>query len=704
MRVRGGALVAACGALTLTRAAWAGVTLEVRPLFGETCLPREGSGEVRVRIDNTGSRAVRGSLIVDATMPRADRPRTRHAWTVNVGARSDVSVSVDTPTVLAGGEMTFRLVGDDGRTLATTTLALRGGESSLLLDATPGHRFANAQHSGEGSILDLTGFRDGAADSPAVFTGVTCGVDRPGGSDLPRLPRLAAGYRGVAMVLIDSTSLNALGPAERNSLAGYIADGGALAVVVRSPNDLRHATLSALVGDGVTARPLPPLVRAPDAEQFYPWAPSTHAAVMTSLPAALAGARSWGDGHLRPQWLASERDGILPELLGSSARYGNGLVHLLSWDPAQTSSLEDPWSARTVLRIAARARLDATGSLVTPVPETLPVPDAVRRYLTAPRRSGRGLVRAWTVVAVLASALLVLPWALCRARRSRLVVPLQGALAALAWAVLAREAALHRAVLSHTRTLAVLDVASGFSRASGRRFHAIVGDRRRVASLAIDHPERVVAVDPTAGRGPITRFVGTEVSSVEGVGLLPWTPVIVREDGPDDLRGAVTLRREDSGSLALHNGLPWPLREVILVDATSGSAWTFAYIAPGRDRRAQEGRPLPRPLAARFVEAGLTSLPLWGSAEARARVPLPAIVPADVGARLDRWFGRPTNDDTWEAVLASAAVPGRSDRWRFAAGAGLVARVDRPGARVRGGLAVASETTWLRVHEESLVP
>ena len=34
--------------------------------------------------------------------------------------------------------------------------------------------------------------------------------------------------------------------------------------------------------------------------------------------------------------------------LGATARYGDGMVHLLSWDPSQTASLEDPWSARTV--------------------------------------------------------------------------------------------------------------------------------------------------------------------------------------------------------------------------------------------------------------------------------------------------------------------------------------------------------------------
>ncbi len=719
MRVRGGALVAAWCALTLARTAWAGVTLEVRPLFGETCLPRVGSGEVRVRVDNTGSRPVRGTLIVDATHPRADRTRTRHAWIVNVSARSEVTVSVDTPSVLAGGEMTLRLVGDDGRTLATTDLALRGGEAALLLDATPGHRFANAQHSGVplggAQGLQFEVLLDGPIDvlydrmlgphgsrRVAEFPGVTCGVDRPGGSDLPRLPRLVAGYRGVAMVLIDGAALNALGPAERNSLAGYVADGGALAVIVRSPNDLRHPTLGALVGEGVAPRPLPPLVPAPSAGGFNPWA--RPAAVMTSLPAALANARSWGDGHLDTRWLAFEREGIAPGLLGASARYGNGLVHLLSWDPTQTSSLEDPWSARTVLRVASRAHFDRPDGLFAAAPPTLPVPAAVRRYLTAPRRSGRGLLRAWTVVAALTSALLVLRWALRRARRPGLVVPLQAALALAAWVVLAREAVLHRASLSHSRTLTVLDVASGFSRASGRRFHAIVGDRRRVASLALDHPERVVAVDPTAGRGPVTRYVGTDATSVEGVGLLPWTPVILRDDGPEDLRGAVTLRREGSGSLALHNGLPWPLRDVVLVDVSSGAAWTFAFVAPGRDGRALEGRPLPRHLASRFVDARLSSLPVWGSPEARTSSAIPAVVPLDAGARLDRWFGHPTTDGVWDAVLASAAVPGRDDSWRFAAGAGLVARIDRPPARVRGGLAVDSESTWLRVHEESLAP
>lgn len=699
MRAVGGAAAAACCALAFAPAASAGVTLEVRPLFGETCLPRQGTGELRVLVDNTGSRPVRGTLIVDAAHPRADRTRTRHAWTVNVSARSDVSLSVDTPVAIAGGEMTFRLVADDGRTLASTSVALRGGEGSLLLDATPGHRFSNAQHSGMGFEVALDVpidvlYRRSPGAQPDVFAGVTCGVERLAGSDLPRLPRLAAGYRGVALVLVDSTALNALGPAERNSLASYLADGGALAVVVRSPNDLRHPTMIALVGEGVSARPLPERGRSGAPGDPNPWG-----APPPAPPAALAGARSWEGGHLDPRWMTAEREGYPPWLLGASARYGRGFVHLLSWDPAQTASLEDPWSARTLLRVATRVTADRSDELLVAVPETLPVPAEVRRFLTAPKRSGRGPLRAWAVVAALAAGLVVARLV----RRTRLAVPVHVALVLAAWAVLAREAARHRGALSHARTLAMLDVQSGFSRASGRRFHALDGDRRRVASIGLGHPERVVAVDPSAGRGPVTRFVGTDSTVVTGVGVLPWTPVIVREDGPEDLRGTVTLRRDGDGALTFRNDLPWALREVVLVEVATSRAWTFAYVAPGRARRSSDGRPLPRMVAARFLVEGLSTLPPWGSG-ASALSAVPARAPADVGDRLDRWFGRRTSDGAWDAAFAIPAVPGRADPWSFAQGGGLIARVDRPAARTRGGLRVAAEDTWLRVREENPGP
>ncbi|MBP6832088.1 MAG: hypothetical protein KA978_14980, partial [Deltaproteobacteria bacterium] len=280
MRRRAAAASLGC-VLALSRAASAGVTLEVRPLFGETCLPSVGSGELRVRVENTGSRPLSAVLVVDATAPRPDRPRTRHAWTVRVGARAEAMLSVDTPRPLAGGAMRFRVLGEDGRTLATSSLALPGGEGSMILDATPGHRFANAQRSGAGGLLpgDVGGDGDygrgifralSGAPEPATlpYAGVTCAVERPAATGSPRLPGLVAGYRAVALVLLDSGSLNGLAPSERQSLAGYVAEGGSLAVIVRSPNDLRHPVLGALVGEGVSALPMPSWSREPEAVSY----------------------------------------------------------------------------------------------------------------------------------------------------------------------------------------------------------------------------------------------------------------------------------------------------------------------------------------------------------------------------------------------------------------------------------------------------
>lgn len=699
--MRWGAAAALGCALAVPRAAAAGVTLEVRPLFGDGCLPREGTGELRVRVENTGTRPLRGMLLVDAAGPRADRPRTRHAWAVGVGARAEVTLAVDTTRPVAGGAMTVRLVDDGGRTLASTAVALPGGEASLLLDATPGHRFANAQRSGVGGGLvgpeapaDPIGiFRalGAAADGAAGFGGVTCPVERPGGADAPRLPRLLAGYRGVALVLIDSEALDGLAPAERLSLAGYVAGGGSLAVIVRSPNDLRHPTLRALAGDDVATAPLP---AAPDA--FGPG--------FRPQPATLVGARSWGGGHLDPAWLHAVDRALPAGTLGATARYGDGLVHLLSWDPARPSSLEDPWSARTVLLLAARAERDRPAAVFPTVPETTPVPEAVRRYLTPSVRSGVGLLRALAVIAGYAAAALIAARLLRRRRGWSPAV--HGALALAAWAALAREAAAHRVGAAQVRSLAVLDAPWGFSVASGRRFHAIVADRRQGAWLRLGGPERIVAVDPTAGRGPVTRVVDGSGAHLVGVGVRAWTPVVVREDGPEDLRGAVTLLRDADGALSVRNGLPWALREVAVFERASSSGWSLPAIAPGQTRALRGARSLPPEVVARFLPSGLATLPRWGSPEARALAlhppgPDPSI--ADVAGRLGRWFGHRTIDNPWEAVLASPVVPGRPDPWIFRDGVGLVARVDRPSAPTRAGLPLTG-STWLRVHADGAGP
>lgn len=86
------------------------------------------------------------------------------------------------------------------------------------------------------------------------------------------------------------------------------------------------------------------------------------------------------------------------------------------------------------------------------------------------------------------------------------------------------------------------------------------------------------------------------------------------------------------------------------------------------------------------------------------RPPSPTAAPPDVGARLGRWFGHRTNANPWDAVLSSAAVPGRPDPWILRDGVGLVARIDRPAASTRAGLPLASESTWLRVHPAEPAP
>lgn len=702
--------------LALSRAASAGVTLEVRPLFGETCLPSTGSGELRVRVENTGSRPLRAVLLVDASAPRPDRTRTRHAWAVRVGARAEAMLSVDTTRPLAGGAMSFRLLGEDGRTLASTSLALPGGEGSMILDATPGHRFANAQRAGAGGLLPGDPGADGdhgrgglfralsGAPEPSdlPYAGVTCAVERPAATGSPRLPRLVAGYRAVALVLLDSGSLNGLAPGERQSLAGYVAEGGSLAVIVRSPNDLRHPVLGALVGEGVASLPLPSSSGEPEA--LDPWRMPR----VSPRAATLAGARSWGGGRLDPRWLAAVDRGLPAGTLGATARYGDGVVHLLSWDPSQTASLEDPWSARTVLQLAAHADHRRAPRLFAPEPETLPIPGPVRSFLSPSARQGLDLLRAGAIVVAFAWAVLLAAWVTRRHGARWLFAPVSAALTLAAWALLARDGLAHRSALVQARTLSVLDAPWGFSVASARRFHMVYSGHRRSLAIHLGGPERVVAVDPTAGRGPITRLVAPDATHLLGLGVLPWTPTFVREDGPEPLGGAVTLHRDPAGVLSVRNGLPWTLREALLLDHKSCSGWSFEAIAPGRTLSVREGRALPRSIVERFVVPQLPALPAWGSPEAAALARRPpsigAEAPDDVAMPLGRWFGHRLADNPWDAVLSSAEVPGRAEPWVLRDGACLIARIDRPAAATRAGLRLASESTWLRVHPPEPTP
>ncbi|MBI5514441.1 MAG: hypothetical protein HY909_11775 [Deltaproteobacteria bacterium] len=677
---------AALAALALLAAGSAGaqVTVRARPVFSERCLARTQPSELIARVDHNTDEALRGTLAVDPLEGPRTYVRTRRAVALTVPAHGHATVRVSTAVPATSPDLVLRVLDDRGRELAREPLAFTEGADRVLVDATPGARLAT--HLNAESSPVVPGSPSLPAPSPEGEL-VACAAARSPDTGELVLPERPEGYRNVRLVLLDTASLTTLPLRARVALADYVLSGGALALLVDHRDDLRHPVAQAFLGQGLTPTQ-PRLAPSQPVIRYY----RGYQAEPEPRPVTLANATAFRGGNLHTRDLSTLHPNQLPELLGSTAEYGQGKVHLLSWNPTRAPALEDPWSSRCLTRSAALSAPGAATRVLSEAPDTLPVPDAVRALLASrgPFRPGVGLGAAGAL-----GALLVVVGALrLGARRPGAALAAALALATLGASLEARLAGSLRRREAVTRSVGMIDLTAGFSRGTVRRFTAYDGPGGELGTLSRGGRGLGLVLDPSAGTGVVSVVEAREEVRLVGARALPWVPLVVREEGLETLPGSVALLPEGSDIIVV-NHLPVTLEEVVL-SAPSLGARRLQRLRPGGRWTVSWAPTLPPELQSVFLGDASEALQPFGMQSSEALLVAPD---ADPGRRLQQAFRRaPDHGAWWRAALSLPTVPGRTFQWATQEPL-LLARLARPLKPVRArGYRTGLDQTFLRVH------
>jgi hypothetical protein len=251
MRRRLAAALAVCAHLAVAARAQADppeLAIDGSALVANVSEP-SGWRTLLVRIENKKPTPIEGHIDVQLANNYRSREllTTRIPFSLAPGARA----SVEAPTRFEPdtlGELELVARSEDGRELGRTTVAEATRSEVLILElANPG-RIAPALR---GALIASR--RSPAFSSLVVAIGTTSAPIDPTTGDF-RLPTYPAGYSGATLVVAPGRTLSRLAEPERAALANWVLSGGALAVAIDRPEDLRAPLLLAALGEAPEVR------------------------------------------------------------------------------------------------------------------------------------------------------------------------------------------------------------------------------------------------------------------------------------------------------------------------------------------------------------------------------------------------------------------------------------------------------------------
>ncbi|HKY38569.1 MAG TPA: hypothetical protein VJN18_21645 [Polyangiaceae bacterium] len=581
------------------------LTVDVQPMLGTGTPAVDGWLSAYVRIDNRGPETVRGNLSVDAELSWARMgggPRNTTQVPFSVPARSQVSVEVPVhgfPGTSPGLHAVAR--GSDGQLLAEAKSAELRTPDPLVFDLTSPSHVAPALRN---IAVPLAHTRWGGVATPVLSVSSPRSEPRTGE---PVVPRTASGYASVTLVLGTPSELGRMSEEARAALSDWLLAGGALALALERPEDLRLPYVTAWAGGSINEEGAPaPLgeeaVFAIPIDPGVPTGPGTGGGTsdlrLSPSSDSRGKLRGYRGGNLRPTpW-------------GAAASYGLGELHLLAFRPNAEPFVSDPWAHHKLADLTRHA-WDRAASVALPHAEATLDEGRLRlvRRELDPNQGSR-----WTIVV---SALLLLTYAglagplnfyLARRRgtplRALSRLPLWSVLT-LALVVLLGVAG--RGISGRARRLSLIEAGAGMSRASVTRFRGLYASstqERVVQASARGNVLDVAGDAEETGRRLVVDRDGARLTNLRG---RPWEVVMVEEDGFMGLGGGVSLLRGADGQLTVKNRLGRDLLGVVLMPGSTGSARFFARIKDGEAVTESAGKPVT---IARSVGFGRSSLNL----------------------------------------------------------------------------------------------
>lgn len=543
-----------------------------------------------VRIENRSPEVVRGTLSVDVEVSWSRSGGGPHNGTdvpFSVPARAQVSLEVPVHGLSTSvSTISAKAVSTEGELLAEAKTPESRGTEPLIFDLGSPSHFASAVRP---LAVPLVSPPWGGLASSTLAVSSARKDSRTGE---PVVPRFASGYAPVTVVVSTASDLALVGEEARAALGDWLLAGGALAVALEKPEDLRAPYLEAWVGGALTEQAAPSQLGS---EAVFP-IPIDPGGVPSARPSGVAELRLAPTPESRARLRAYRGGNLRPTPWGAAASYGLGELHLLAFRPNAEPFVSDPWSHRKLADLARHA-WDRRATVALPfAQQTLDEGhlSQIRRELD-PNQSTRWMIVV-SAILLLAYAGLAGPLNFYLARRSGR--PLRALsrlpfISGLALLLIVTLGALGRGVSGRARRLTLVEAGAGMSRATATRFRGLYASSARERVVQASARGNVLDATGDAEHGSRRLVVDRDGARLTKLQGRPWEVVVVQEDGFIDLGGGVSLVPATDGTLSVKNRLGRDLVGVVLSPGGARSPRFFDRIKDGELAAEGSGQVLP---------------------------------------------------------------------------------------------------------------
>jgi len=657
--------IASSFAVAWTAAATAAaIQVSATPVLGADA-PSSGWSSYVVNIQGEGDGVRHGT--VEITDGSGDRSRAHFA----VAASDRVEVELSYRDVFGRGlEVVVRDESD--RVVARTPVPSSRSRSPLLFDLGRTGRLESALRGERVPVRAGLGPWPPVGGAELVVTHAA--TDHRSGE--PVLPARGLAYGGATVVLSGSDELVAMPAQSFAALEDWVQGGGALAVVVSRPEDLRQARVTALL-EG-TAVPAP--FRGAEAFTEFEVVEEGTGGAASPSPAYVSRRVSPSE-DVASRLVGYSGPSVHATRWGARAGHGLGDVHLLSFDPTAPAFVDDAWVRRSMVELVRstwdrRAVLALSGAASADESRLEPV-----RRLLDPNESNRWAI-GFAALLLVAYAVVAVPLTFRRAARRN--APLKALVELPLWSAVTLAAIVATGIAAkggraRARHLSLVECASGARRGLAAHIRGFFASSARSLRVSARDPSSLLEL---AAAPAVTRTLVQDhgLSTLEDLHGRPWETLLVREDGFVDLGGSVSL----DGDTVI-NRLPHALVGVV-ARAPHGELRYLGRVQPGATASIAAGSSLGSPV-------GSPTIPVLGPSKAATSL---------VAHRLEAYrFASPLDASTpglgaaWSAL--ESALPDSTDFWPEDRST-LIAEVEGADpSRTDSGLAVDRTRLLVRV-------
>jgi hypothetical protein len=560
--------------------------IDAIPLLGPGAPAGDRWQQSLVRLENKTDQQIDGHVEVVSTLGYGgDAMEFPSRAPFSIAAKGRVTIQLPTHGFKVGPpELKLRAFDKKGAEIASAEVPAPTSVEPLLFDLTMPSRI------GPG----LRGIRIGVQYTTPMrgtYGAPTISVSQPqvnSATGEPVLPDRAAGYAPVTLLLAKSQDLTRLQGAELEAVVNWVLGGGALAVVISRPEDLRAGLLASLVGGVFNESPAPAELRQsrsfvvpsdPYGSGYSTPRPTSKELTPTQATSDKLVGYTGGNLHATP-W-------------GASASYGLGEVHLLAFDATKDPYVTDEWVQLTLVDLVRHAwdrqitvalqhgqkALDSGGN------------DEVRKVLD-PNESTRWAVVVSLLVLILYS---MLAGPLNFYLASKAGRPLRALRHLPIWAIgcmviIVLLGTLSKGVTGQARHLSLIEAGAGMGHASITRFRGFYSPAAEQLLIRATAPGNVLDVADNASETQRELVVDRDGARLENLQARPWQTVVVREDGFTSIAGGVSIV-DKSGDIEIKNRTAHDLIAAVLWQPKGDSVY-FSRIGDGASVLASKGTPL----------------------------------------------------------------------------------------------------------------